>query len=248
MLSGRCVSLFHGDRYRGPRHRELLSAQAGPGSRPEAELRTEIRARLSCGEPAMRSAARSTTRLVWLLVGILALCALARPVIPGVLMVLPLGDHVSVSNLQPEQGLAYTAKLGDPALSDHEKPTHAALYLIESRRGSVLNRVPAALGESFAFSWLRALFEARFPASTYDVRIPLGPGQALHQEIRDKGDGRYSVWHGTVYFSLPPGVPLARVHRLDLVVPRFLSADSARIAKEIRSALAWSGAIAALRF
>jgi len=107
------------------------------------------------------------------------------------------------------------------------------------RAGSLKeDRVPAALGESFAFSWLRALFEARFPASTYDVRIPLGPGQALHQEIRDKGDGRYSVWHGTVYFSLPPGVPLARVHRLDLVVPRFLSADSASIAKEIDSALA----------
>src|SRR5437763_404608 len=107
----------------------------------------------------MRSAASGRRRFVWVLVGILTLCTLARPVIPGLLTVLPLGDHVSVSNLQPEQGLAYTAKLGDPALSDHEKPTHAALYLIESRRGSVLNRLPAALGESFAFSWLRALFE-----------------------------------------------------------------------------------------
>jgi hypothetical protein len=30
---------------------------------------------------------------------------------------------------------------------------------------------------------------------------PLGPGNTIHQEIRQKGEGRYSFWHNSLYFS-----------------------------------------------
>jgi len=165
--------------------------------------------------------------------------------VPGLLVVFPPGIHVAVSNLQPEIGFAYIGKLDDPTLSDDKGPTRAALYLIESRAGSFFSHWPSSLGQSYAFSWLKALFEARFPTSTYEIRIPLGPGQSLHQDIRDKGDGRYSVWQGYVYFSLPAGISLANVKALDLVAPGFFSFDPADAMRRADEGLVWGSMISA---
>jgi hypothetical protein len=38
-------------------------------------------------------------------------------------------------------------------------------------------------------------------AEVLEDGVPIGPGNALHQEIRDLGEGRYSFWHGNLYFS-----------------------------------------------
>ncbi len=152
------------------------------------------------------------------LIAILVLCTLAQPLLVRVTDFLDLGDHVSVSDLRAETGLAFVGRLSDPNLSEEVSPTHAALFLTERRRGTILSRMPGAFNESYALSWLKALLEARFPNSTYDVRIALGPGQAPHQDIREKGGGRYSIWNGYIYFSLPAGVAFNNVSRLDLVV------------------------------
>ena len=55
------------------------------------------------------------------LVTCLALGVLTYALLPTAINYLP-GKQVSVTNIQPEIGKAYTAKLGDPSLSDHERP------------------------------------------------------------------------------------------------------------------------------
>jgi hypothetical protein len=35
----------------------------------------------------------------------------------------------------------------------------------------------------------------------YEDGKPLGPGHAMHDEIRTKGGGKYSHWNDTLYFS-----------------------------------------------
>jgi hypothetical protein len=72
----------------------------------------------------------------------------------------------------------------------------------------------------FACGWFNALLDSNYPAATHEAKRQLGPGGSLHQEIWDKGDGRYSVWSGVVYFSLPHDVPsIINVKRLELRVP-----------------------------
>lgn len=35
--------------------------------------------------------------------------------------------------------------------------------------------------------------------------VPLGPGDSLHDDIRQVGAGQYSIWGNTVYFSASDG-------------------------------------------
>ena len=39
------------------------------------------------------------------------------------------------------------------------------------------------------------------PAIVYENSIPLERPNSMHQEIRELGNGRYSVWEGKLYFS-----------------------------------------------
>src|SRR5438105_3622617 len=96
--------------------------------------------RPALGEPQMRPTAKGKRIAIWALVGILIFCTLAKPILPNLLSELIFESHIAISNPQPEAGLAYTGKLSDPTLSDHEKPTRGALYSVQARNGSLLSR------------------------------------------------------------------------------------------------------------
>jgi hypothetical protein len=114
-----------------------------------------------------------------------------------------LADRVEVSDVMPEIGLAHVGKLSEEALSDHEKPSGALLYAVQRGKGTPMHKLKATLGEFYAFDWLLRFFDASFPGRTYVLWTKLGPGEAIHADIREKGDGRYSIWKGFVYLSLP---------------------------------------------
>jgi hypothetical protein len=144
--------------------------------------------------------------------------------------VLPLlGDAIQpvvpVTQITPLTGKAFIGRLTDPDLSDHERPTEARLYLIESKRGTALHHFDGACKPSYACAWLNALLDANYPFATYEVRTPLGPGGSLHQEISDQGAGRYSVWRGHVYFSLPSESTIVNAKRLEVEPVSLLQAS-----------------------
>ena len=173
---------------------------------------------------------------VSVLVCVVTIGALAFGLIPTLVAHLP-GRHISVSEIQSELGLAYIGKLGDPDLSDHERLSATQLYLIETLRGSLLHRLDPLLAGSYAFEWFKSLYDANYPNATYEVRTQLGPPHASHADIRAKGGGQYSIWHGHIYFGLPQGKALADVTRLEVVaplVPQF--ADSGSV-EQIRSVI-----------
>ena len=139
------------------------------------------------------------------------------------------GDRVSVSNVQQETGLAYTGTLSNPELSDHEQATFAQLYMIEERPGNFLARLRPYFGDSFAFAWLLAVYTANYPYNTYEQWIPFGPAHAVHDDIRKIGNGRFSIFHGHIYFSFPTGKTLGNIKRLEVLVPRFPALRSERL-------------------
>jgi hypothetical protein len=137
---------------------------------------------------------------------------------------------VTVSDIRPVSGAAFFGTLSEPALSDDKVPSGAELHLVETRQGTALHRLDewCVLGR-FACAWLNALIDTNYPGATREVERRLGPGGSVHQDIVEKGDGRFSVWHGGVYFSLPDKVPLAAVTRLELRTPSMLSLSAAKI-------------------
>ncbi len=48
--------------------------------------------------------------------------------------------------------------------------------------------------------WMSA-HEKPSPALVLEDGVPLGPGNVIHQEVRDEGAGRFSFWHAEVLFS-----------------------------------------------
>lgn len=115
-----------------------------------------------------------------------------------------LGRLVWLTELRPESGLAWTAPLSDPALDEDGRDLGAKLFEFTPAPGlqawACRLAGPAAAPLCPRF-WHR-----------------LGPGQQLHDAIRQQGGGRFSVWHGTLYFSVPDGGD-ARTHALALWVP-----------------------------
>ncbi len=49
--------------------------------------------------------------------------------------------------------------------------------------------------------WMSQADLGKSPAVVYENGIPLQWPNSLHQAIREKGNGRYSVWEGTLFFS-----------------------------------------------
>jgi len=137
---------------------------------------------------------------------------------------------VTVSHIKPVSGAGLLATLGESTLSDDKVPTGAELYLIETKRGTALHVLDewCVVGR-FACAWLNALVDSHDPGATREVERRLGPGGSLHQDIVEKGNGRFSVWHGVVYFSLPDHVPLTAVTRLELRMRTFPSLSAAKI-------------------
>lgn len=137
---------------------------------------------------------------------------------------------VTVSSIRPVSGAGFLGTLSEPTLSDDKVPTGAALYLIETKPGTALHVLDkwCVVGR-FACAWLNALVDSHDPGATREVERRLGPGGSLHQDIVDKGNGRFSVWHGAVYFSLPDHVPLSAVTRLELRMPSMPSLSAEKI-------------------
>jgi hypothetical protein len=116
-----------------------------------------------------------------------------------------LGHFEWIEGIRPESGLAWTAPLSSPALDEDGRVLDAALY--EWRQGNWLCRLA---GPAFA----------QTPdAACADSWHLLGPAHQLHDTIRQQGGGGFSVWHGTLYFSVPEGDPLSPHRYFALWVP-----------------------------
>jgi hypothetical protein len=174
----------------------------------------------------------STRRVPSLLLAIVLVAATGA-------LLLPWLAHLSrtvvrVSDIASGQGKAFVGALSDPHLGDHDSPTGAQVYLIEVKRGTPLHNF-AWCDRSYACTYLSALLDANFWNATHEARTAIGPGGALHKDISELGGGRYSVWHGQLYFSLPDGASITRVKAVE-VEPR--SALRATI-NAAASALGW---------
>jgi hypothetical protein len=133
-------------------------------------------------------------------------------VVSSLLALLPLdtlfAGRVSVTTVRPEIGLAFRARLSAPRLSDHEDPSGAVLYAVYRTKGTLLHKLEPTLRGLYGFDWLMRFADQTFPSATHETWVRLGPGGSLHDDIRRLGGGRYSIWHGYVYLSLPPGPAL----------------------------------------
>jgi hypothetical protein len=150
---------------------------------------------------------------------VLGLAIISEKVLHWVDLLAVGGRVVSVSEVQPENGRAYIGRLSDSSLSSDKKPSPALLYLVETHRGGPFDRLQSHVGESYLLRYLAALWLGRFPYDTYETWVALGPGNALHDDIRQRGGGRYSIWNGYVYFSPPEGTDVGRGSRVVVVVP-----------------------------
>jgi hypothetical protein len=163
------------------------------------------------------------------LVVVLVVSTLAPALLPDI------SRLVTVSNIKPVSGASFFGTLGDSSLSDDKVPTGAELYLIETKRGTALHRLDDwCVGVKFACARLNALVDSNFRSATYEVKRQLGPGGSVHQDIVEKGDGRFSVWGGGVYFSLPGSLAISNVTRLELRTPIVSPLWVARIFSALR--------------
>lgn len=167
-------------------------------------------------------------RILQFLISVLVVCTLAQTADYTTLG----AHHVGVFDIAPWEGQGYVGKLTDARLSDREAPAGASLFVVETRPGRAFQSLDRRFGDSYLYQWVATLFDYRFPDQMYEARRELGPGNSLHADIRTAGNGRYSVWNGSLIFSLPEDVNLNASHRLDLVVPVF-PANTSQILKVI---------------
>lgn len=123
-----------------------------------------------------------------------------------------------IDAIQPESGLAWTADLHDAALDDDTHHLESTLYEWLPNR------------DSSSEDWL-CRFAGPGLASSFDNFCAghwraLGPGHQIHESIRQEGGGRFSVWHGTLYFSTPEGGDPRRAGRsFALLLPWTIQPD-----------------------
>lgn len=125
---------------------------------------------------------------IWLraaLAGALLLCLMVLQFLYGGLP--GLGRLTWIDGARPEISRAWVAPLPDPAFDQDRGRLDADLY--EWRGGNaLLCRMAGPIAAPCAADWYR-----------------LGPGRQSHDAIRHDGGGRFSVWHGQLYFSTPDG-------------------------------------------
>jgi hypothetical protein len=160
-----------------------------------------------------------TVRTLVALSIILGLAAISEKVFEWVDLRAVGGRTVSVSDIQAETGHAFIGRLSDSSLSSDTEPSPGRLYLVETRRGGPFDHLQSFVDESYLLRYLAALWRGKFPYDTYENWVALGPGNALHDDIRQLGGGRYSIWNGYVYFSAPAGTDVGRSSRMVVVVP-----------------------------
>ena len=132
----------------------------------------------------------------------------------------PFGRTIQVSDVTADVGLSYTGRLIDSGQSER-CDDDALLYIVEIRAVGPLHFLEGVLAGSYTFDRIDALLGYRIAAYSYGQWVRLGPGSSLLDDIRQKGNGRYTIRGDRVYFSLPEGTAIAGVQRLEVVVPFF---------------------------
>lgn len=141
-----------------------------------------------------------------------------------------LGRTVRLSDARAELGHAVIATLSHGYSSD-QAPLESLLYEIRPVHGvAAFAERDLRWGWSLTYWNLRARILAKYPNYQSEQRQVIGPGNQQHQDIRDSGGGRYSVWKGALYFSASDNTsPLSNGRRYELFVP-WMSAHRAGLA------------------
>ena len=129
----------------------------------------------------------------------------------------PPGHHYAIGQISFDKGRAYTGVVDDRLLSNNQ--ITGSIYLIGLRRAGLLPSFERVFGNSYACSWVAAVLELWFPSSTAETWIRLGPEDPKLDDIRQKGNGRYTITPERVYFSLPGKMEMADVQRVEAVLP-----------------------------
>ena len=135
----------------------------------------------------------------------------------------PLGRTLAIEASRAGGGHAFVANLPSTDISADTRPVDSVLYEIRTERGAAaFSRVDERWNWSLAYRNLRARFLARRPDWKSEERRVIGPGNQVHQDIRDQGRGRYSVDKGELLFSTSDNSsPLANGRRYELYIPYF---------------------------
>jgi hypothetical protein len=110
---------------------------------------------------------------------------------------------IKITDIKPEIGLAYIAELQSKLLSSHENKINSQLY--EVVRVPYDGSVPEYLEWSVLSGYIAQIISKRFQSLKMDSLKSIGTPNSVHDDIRQFGEGRYSIWHGYLYFSTPDG-------------------------------------------
>lgn len=133
----------------------------------------------------------------------------------------PLGQTMRIEAPRMDERHAYVAELARPDVSADKEPLDSRLYEISIDRGlPAFARLNEQWGWSLTYLHLRARVLAKHPDYSTERRQLIGPGNQQHEDVRELGAGRYSVWHGRLYFSASDNSsPLTNGRRYELFVP-----------------------------
>jgi hypothetical protein len=160
----------------------------------------------------------SRSPLISLAAAALALSIIASGIVGWLNAGVPLGRHAAITDIAAESDRTYTGDFNFNDIVDSSDHAGDLLFLVEQKPIGPLSFLHGVFGGFYAFEWLETLVGFNLPMRSGDVWVRLGPGHTQLEEIRQKGNGRYAVVKGRVYFSLLEGSDLATV-RLELVQP-----------------------------
>jgi len=107
--------------------------------------------------------------------------------------------YYELADVKPVDGFSYVGRLSNPDLSSHENPSSGVL--LEKERvhiSALMPSIPFAERVNYVFP---KIIEKRFPNWLGTKERTLYLGNQLHDDIQNIGLGRFSVWHGQLYFS-----------------------------------------------
>lgn len=153
------------------------------------------------------------SKTVW--TSILAIIVLVRAFLPDGLW---LGARVvPISDIKPSSESAFVGRLSDQSVRAGYGPG-AKLAFVQIKKGGFLHKLDPIVGEQFSFQWLTSLYDANYPNEKYEVSTTLGPQQSARTDI--KKAGLYSISdEGQVLFSLPEGMSINDIGRVDVIAP-----------------------------
>ena len=88
---------------------------------------------------------------------------------------------------------------------------------------NVRHEIGFAFQAPFGFEWMSSHMKPS-PAIVLENGNAMGPGNSMHDDIRNHGQGRYSFWHDVVYFSASDNSdPRTNQKRYEILWPRPIS-------------------------